>query len=276
MDRVVLSVATTGSWPTRRQTPYVPITPEEIAAQAVAAWREGAAIVHIHVRDAQERVTVDLALYRRVVEMIRAQGCDVLVNLSTSGGAGAAGEEARLAIVDLRPDLASFDAGTMNFGERVFANPPQFLEQLALKMQQVGVKPEIECFDTSFIYNALRLVEKGLLQAPLWFQFVLGVRGGAPAGARQLVHMVEQIPPGAPWSVCAVGRDQLPMNVQAIAMGGHARTGLEDNIYYRRGELATSNAQLVARLVRIARECGREPATPAEAREILGLVPQAA
>ena len=270
-DKIIISVATTGSWPTREQTPYVPITPEEIAAQTVEAWREGAAIVHIHVRDEQGKVVCDPKLYARTMELIRAQGCDILINLSTSGGAGQASEEARLSPIALKPDLVSFDAGSMNFGDRIFYNSPQFLERLAKATLEAGVKPEIEIFDTGMIYNALRIAEKGLLQPPLYFQFVLGVRGGAPATVKQLLHLVEQIPPDSPWSVCAVGRGQLPMNVAAIVMGGHARTGLEDNIYYRKGELAKSNAQLVARLVRIARECGREIAIPAEARRILGL-----
>ncbi len=143
--------------------------------------------------------------------------------------------------------------------------------RLAAHMKVKGVKPEIECFDTGQIDNAVRIIDQGLIDPPHWFQIVLGVKGGAPASPRQLLHMVDMLPAGAPWSVCAVGRDQLPMNTMAITMGGHARTGLEDNIYYRKGELAVSNAQLVARVVRIGRELGREIASPSEARSILGL-----
>jgi 3-keto-5-aminohexanoate cleavage enzyme len=205
------------------------------------------------------------------MELIRGAGCDVLINLSTSGGAGGVGEEARLDVVDLKPEIASFDAGSMNFGDRVFLNSPEFLVKLAKRMQEQGVKPEIECFDGGQIDNAVRIIEQGLIDPPHWFQIVLGVKGGAAATPRQLLHMVDTLPSGVPWSVCAIGRQQLPMNIMAMAMGGHARTGLEDNIYYRKGELATSNAQLVARVVRIGREMGREPASPAEAREILGL-----
>lgn len=273
MDKLIVSVATTGSWPTKQMTPYVPTTPEEIASSAIEAWREGASIVHIHVRDDDGKVVCDPERYRRVMELIRQAGCDMVVNLSTSGGAGGASEEARLAVVDLRPDLASFDAGSMNFGERVFLNSPDFLVRLAGRMMEKRVKPEIECFDTGQIDNAVRIINQGLIDPPYWFQIVLGVKGGASPSPRQLLHMVDMLPAGAPWSVCAVGRDQLPMNTMAIAMGGHARTGLEDNIYYKKDELAHSNAQLVARVVRIGRELGREIASPSDARSILGRPP---
>ena len=271
MDEVIISAALVGSWPTRQQTPYIPISPEEIAQSAVEAWREGAAIVHIHVRDDEGKVVCDVGRYRRVVELIGEAGCDVIVNLSTGGGAGTTALEDRANPVSLKPELASLDCGSVNFGDRVFLNPPDFLERLATEMKEKGVKPEIECFEAGMIGNAMRLIDKGLIDPPYWFQFVLGVRGAAPATAKQLLHMVESIPAGTPWSVCGISRYQLPMNVLAIAMGGHPRTGMEDNIYYRKGELASSNAQLVARLARIARECGREPATPDQARAILGI-----
>ncbi len=271
MDKLIISVATTGSWTTRQQTPYVPITEEEIAEQAVQCWREGAAIVHIHVRDEQGRPTCDPARYARVRELIRAQGCDIVINMSTGGGAGQVPDDDRIAPVRLRPEIASFDAGSVNFGERVFVNSPQFLDALAEEMHTYGVKPEIECFESGFIENARRFIERGLFQPPYWFQMVLGVRGGAPATVDQLAHMVRQLPPNSLWSVCAIGRHQLPMNVAAMVMGGHVRTGLEDNIYYSYRVLAEGNAPLVARLVRIARELGREVATPAEARQMLGL-----
>jgi 3-keto-5-aminohexanoate cleavage enzyme len=270
-DKIILSVATTGSWPTKAQNQGLPITPEEIAQAAVESWREGAAVVHVHVRDDAGKMSCDLSRFLRVKELIRDQGCDILINFSTSGGAGRVGEEERFNSLAAGPELGSLDAGSMNFNERIFLNPPDFLEELARRMLAAHVKPEIEVFDSGMIGNALALEGKGLIQSPLWWQFVLGVKGGAPATARSLLHLVDSLPAGSLWSVCAVGGRQLSMNVLAIAMGGHARTGLEDNLYYRRGELARSNAQLVARLARIACECGREPATPAEAREMLGL-----
>lgn len=276
MDKLIISVATTGSRTSRAQTPYVPITPEEIAEQAVACWREGAAIVHVHVRDDQGNVTCDPARYQRVRELIVAAGCDVIVNMSTGGGAGIVSDDERIAPVRLRPEVASFDCGSVNFGDGVFINSPQFLDKLAAEMNAHGVKPEIECFDTGMIQNARRLIDRGLLKPPHWFQFVLGVRGGAPATVEHLAFMVSQLPPDSRWSVCAIGRDQLPMDVAAMVMGGHARTGLEDNLYYSYRVLAEGNAPLVARLARIARELGREIATPDEARQILGLAPRGA
>jgi 3-keto-5-aminohexanoate cleavage enzyme len=271
LDKLIISAALTGSWPTREKTPYLPITPEEIAQSAVECWREGAAIAHLHMRNVHGGVSCDLSRYAKTVQLVRDAGCDIVLNLSTSGGAGSTNEDERLAIVSLRPEVASLDAGTMNFNGKIFYNSPSFLEKLAGLMLEQGVKSEIECFDTAMIYNALALAEAGLTKPPFWFQFVLGVKGGAPATAKQLLHMVESLPAGSPWSVCAVGRDQLPMNALAIVLGGHARTGIEDNIYYAKGQLAQSNAQLVARLARLAREYGRDLATPAEARRIIGL-----
>lgn len=270
-DKIILSVATTGSWALKSHNPALPITPGEIARAAVESWREGASVVHVHVRNDAGVMSCDLTRFRQVKELIRAQGCDAVINFSTSGGAGRVNEDERFNSLSAGPELASLDAGSINFNERVFLNPPDFLEELARRMLAAGVKPEIEAFDSGMIGNAMALVEKGLIKPPLWWQFVLGVKGGASATVRSLVHLVESLPAGSLWSVCAVGGRQLPLNVQAIVMGGHARTGLEDNLYYRRGELAQSNAQLVARLARISRECGREPATPAEARVMLGL-----
>ncbi len=273
-DPLIISVATTGSWTTKEQNPAVPITEQEIADAAVSCWHAGAAIVHVHVRDDQGRVTCDPARYARVRELIEARGCDAIVNMSTGGGAGQTTDEQRMEPVALAPEIASFDCGSLNFGDGVFVNAPRFLDELADRMAQHGVMPEIECFEAGHVWNALRLIEAGKLRPPFWFQFVLGVRGGAPATVKQLVHMVEMLPPATRWSVCAIGRAQLPMDVAAMAMGGHARTGLEDNLYYRKGQLAESNAQLVARLVRIAAELDRPVATPAQARELLGLPPR--
>jgi 3-keto-5-aminohexanoate cleavage enzyme len=273
MEKLIISVATTGSWTTRQHTPYVPLTEGEIAAQIVASWRAGAAVAHIHVRDERGIITCDPARYQEVRRLVRAAGCDIVFNFSTGGGAGQTTDEERLAPVACRPEIASFDAGSTNFGERVFINTPAFLTRLAADMRRYGVKPEIECFDAGMIATALRMADDGLLDRPLFFQFVLGIRGAAPATVAQLAFMVSQVPAGVPWSVCAVGRHQLPMNMAAIVMGGHARTGLEDNVYYSRGVLATGNAHLVARLARLAREMGRAVASPAEARHLLQLAP---
>lgn len=273
-DGLIISAATTGSWTTRAQNPAVPITEAEIATAAIECAAAGAAIVHIHVRDDQGQVTCDPARYARVRSLVADAGCPVILNLSTGGGAGQTTDEERLAPVALAPELASFDCGSLNFGARVFVNSPDFLHTLAQRMRQYGVRPEIECFEPGHVWNALRLIDDGLLEPPFWFQFVLGVRGGSPPTVKQLVHLVEMLPPGAHWSVCGIGRAQLMLGMAAMAMGGHVRTGLEDNVYYHRGELATSNAQLVERLVRIAGELGRPVATPAQVRRLLSLPAQ--
>ena len=275
---MIISAATTGSWTTKAQNPAVPLTESEIAAAAVECAAAGAAIVHIHVRDDEGRPTCDPDRYARVRSLVEAAGCDVIINMSTGGGAGQTTDEERMAPVTLSPELASFDCGSLNFGARVFVNSPAFLVTLAQRMLDHGVRPEIECFEPGHVWNALRLIDEGLLRPPFWFQFVLGVRGGSPPTVKQLVHLVEMLPTSndAPvhWSVCGIGRAQLPLAMAAMAMGGHVRTGLEDNVYYHRGELATSNAQLVARLVRIVGEMGRPVASPAQVRRLLALTPR--
>jgi 3-keto-5-aminohexanoate cleavage enzyme len=272
-DKLIISAALTGSWPTKTQNPALPVTEEEIAQSAIECAEAGAAIVHIHVRDDQGKVTCDPARYAKVRDLIRARGSDVVINMSTGGGAGQTTDEQRMEPVSLRPEIASFDCGSLNFGQRVFVNSPGFLDELAARMERYGVLPEIECFEPGHVANALRLIDEGKLKPPFWFQFVLGVRGGSPGTVKQLLHMLDMIPEGAHWSVCGIGRAQLPLGLAAMAMGGHVRTGLEDNLNYHKGQLAISNAQLVARLVRIAGEIGRPVATPAEARAILGLNP---
>jgi 3-keto-5-aminohexanoate cleavage enzyme len=268
---VIISAALTGSWPTKQDNPAVPISVEEIAEAALAAHKSGAAIVHLHVRNDQGKVTCDPARYARARDLIRAAGSDVIINMSTGGGAGQTTDEERIQPVSLKPEIASFDCGSSNFGKTVFINSPSFLDELAQRMTENGVLPEIECFEPGHIANAIRLIEEGKLTPPFWFQVVLNVRGANPGTVKQLLHMVEMLPEGAMWSVCAIGRAQLPLNLAALAMGGHVRTGLEDNIYYHKGQLAESNAQLVGRLNRIAQEIGRPVASAHQARTMLGL-----
>lgn len=270
---LIISAALTGSWPTKAQNPNLPVTEDEIAEAAVEAAAAGAAIVHIHVRDEQQKVTCDPSRYAKVRSLIRQAGCDVIINMSTGGGAGQTTDERRAEPVDLRPEIASFDCGSTNFGAGVFINSPSFLSGLADRMKANGVLPEIECFEPGHVANALRFISEGKIEPPFWFQFVLGVRGGSPATMKQLLNMIDMLPPDSRWSVCGIGRGQLPLGVAAMTMGGHVRTGLEDNLFYHKGVLAESNAQLVARLVRIAGELGRPVATPAQAREMLGLKP---
>ena len=270
-DPLIISCALTGTLATIDDNPHLPYDPEAIGRAAVEAWREGAAIVHIHARGDDGTPAWQPGYFQRAIDVIRSDGCDVVINLTTSyGGTGDDHWGRRFAALDLDPDLASFDCGTMNFGGMVFRNTPQFLAELAQRMVSAGVKPELEIFDSGQVGNALRLAGEGLLRAPLFFQFVLGVAGGAPATLHDLLHLVQAVPDGSLWSACAIGRAQLPMNAHAIAMGGHARTGLEDNLWYRRGVPAT-NAMLVERVRRLAELMERPVATPDDARRMLAL-----
>jgi len=271
MDKLIITVAPTGAWPTKQDTPYVPLTPEEIAEETYRSWQAGASIVHIHVRDDQGRPSMQFEKFEKTVKLIREK-CDIIINLTTSGGLDIPDDERMKPFMELKPELASFDAGSMNWmNTSVFLNPPKFLETLAAKMKEHGVKPEIEVFDTGMIYNALNLVQKGLIEKPLHFQFVLGAPGGMTATHKNLLHLVESIPAGSTWSIVGIGRYQLPMIYAALSMGGHIRVGMEDNVYLAKGVLAKSNAEFVEKVVRLAKELGREVAKPDEARKILGL-----
>lgn len=269
-DPCIISVAVTGSVTQPSQTPHLPITPEQIARSAIDAFSEGAAIAHIHVRDPQTGMPAhNLEYYDEIAQRVRAE-TDMVLNFTTGGYPGMSQEE-RMETLTLEPEVGSFDAGSMNFGPGVFLNPPDFLRELATRFVRHGVRPELECFDVGMVGNCRRLIDEGLIERPLWWQLVLGVPGGAPAEVKTLIHMVDMLPEGSQWSVIGIGRGQLTMNVMGILLGGHVRTGLEDNIYYQRGVLATSNAQLVERLARLTRELGRQVATPADVRRLLGL-----
>lgn len=272
MGKVIITAAITGSRISRDVAPKIPITPDEIAQSCIECWNAGAAIVHIHVRDPKTGLgTQDLDLFRQVVEPLREK-TDLLLCLTTSGIPGRnLPIEERLISLELEPELASFDAGSINLGGTVFINPPEFLEAAAKKMKEKGVKPELEIFDVGMIVTCLRMRDEGHLEEPLHFQFVLGTPWGSPATPKSFLHLYEHIPEGSTWSIIGIGKGHLPMSMMGLIMDGHIRVGMEDNVYYQRGELANSNAQFVERIVRIAREYGREVATPEEARRILGL-----
>lgn len=268
MEKLIITVALTGAEVTKEQNPNLPVTPAEIAADAVAVRNAGAAMVHVHGRLPDGTPTQDKSVYSEILREIKAR-TDVIVQTSTGGAVGMAAEE-RLQPVSLKPEMASLTTGTVNFGRDVFWNSPEIIEQFARAMVAQGVVPEIECFDMGHIENALSLVKQGILTLPLHFDFVMGVPGGIAPTIRNLLHMAESLPGGCTWSVAGVGRAQLPLAAASILMGGHVRVGLEDNLYYSKGVLAT-NAMLVERVVRIAHELGREPATPDDARRILRL-----
>ncbi len=272
MGKVIVTAAITGSRISRDVAPNIPVTPDEIVQSSVECWNAGAAIVHIHVRDPKTGLgTQDLDLFRQVVEPLREK-TDLLLCLTTSGIPGRnLPIEERLIPLELEPELASFDAGSINLGGAVFINTPEFLNAAAKKMKEKGVKPELEIFDVGMIVTCLRMRDEGHLKEPLHFQFVLGTPWGSPATPKSFLHMYEHIPEGSTWSIIGIGKGHLPMSMMGLIMDGHIRVGMEDNIYYQKGELAKSNAQFVERIVRLAREYGREVANPAEAREMLSL-----
>ena len=272
MEKLIITAAITGSRMTRETAPYIPITPEEIVSSAVECWKAGASIVHIHVRDPDTGMgTQDMEIFKQVVEPLRDK-TDLVLCLTTSGIPGKnLPIEERLAPLELKPELASFDAGSINLGDSVFINSPEFLERAATEMKARGVKPELEIFDLGMLITCLRMLDENTLDHPAHFQLVLGTPWGAPASPKSLLNLHDYIPPDATWSVIGIGKGHLPMSMMALAMEGHIRVGMEDNIYYSRGVLARSNAEFVERIVRISQAYGREIATPKETRKILNL-----
>jgi 3-keto-5-aminohexanoate cleavage enzyme len=269
MEKLIITAALTGAEVTKEIQPTLPVTPDEIAEAAYECWKAGASIVHVHARDAEGNPTQSGDVYKEIIEKISAK-CDIIVQPST-GGATWHTPEQRLQPVELAPEMATLSCGTCNFGDEVFMNTQENIEIFAKRMQEMGVKPEIEVFERGMIDTAKGLVKKGLISAPLHFDFVLGVPGACPGNPEDLMYMVHQIPSDATWTVAGIGRFETPLAAMAIIMGGHVRVGFEDNVYYSKGVKADSNAQLVARVARLAAELGREVASPAEARRILGI-----
>ena len=269
MDPLIITVAPVGAEVSREQNPNVPLSPEEIAEECYRAWNEGASLAHIHARDENGAPTQDKAWYQRIIELVRAK-TDMIIQVSTGGAVGMTVEE-RIQPVFLRPEMATLTCGTVNFGDGIFVNSQNDMEMFARTIRDEGVKPELEIFDAGMIENAKRLALKKLIDLPGHFDFVMGVPGGISGDPKNLMHLVSLIPDGSTWSVAGIGKWELPLGVMAIILGGHVRVGFEDNIYYSRGVLAKSNADLVARVVRVAGELGRKVATPQEARKILRL-----
>ena len=272
-NKRVITACLCGSWPTRENNPAVPYTPEEIAHDAYECWKAGAAIVHIHVREPDGAASIRPELYRETVERIRAhKDCDVCINITSSGKGGGTDEERIDPIRELLPELASYDAGSLNWQNfTIFENHPSFLEKLGYALQEVNVKPEIEIFDAGMVYNAIHYMKTGVLKAPCHFQIVLGAAGGMTNTVENLVYLKSILPEGCTWAAAGIGAGHMPIMLATIAMGGHLRVGLEDNVFYHRGVLAESNMQLVARAKRLLEEAGLHAATPDEAREIYGL-----
>lgn len=270
----IITVAITGAVPTTKDNPAVPVTPERQVESAVEAFDAGATVCHVHVRDEHERPSSDPGLYRQVLEGIRERRPEMVVQLST-GARGRTIEE-RFSCLELRPEMASFSTGSVNFPHGIYDNPPDVVEKRAQQMLDLGIKPEIEAFDVAMMYKAAELLDRGLLTPPPHVQLVMGIKNALPA-REPLVDLfaseIRAMMPGATWTCMGTGRFQLEANRWALARGGHVRTGLEDNIYYSKGRLAASNAELVARVVKLCAEYDRHPATSAETRELLHLAP---
>ena len=290
-QEVILTCAVSGSHDNFHRHPDFPITPEQIARACLDARSAGAAVVHIHVRDPRTGVhSGDPDLFREVVARIRDSGSDVLVNLTTGWGARyvpaeddptrpAAGttltspKRRMLHIEELRPDICTLDVGTFNFGEQVFMNTPGHLRVMSGIAKEIGVKPEIECFEPGHVVMARQLIDEGLIEDPPLFQLCLGIRYASPATAESMSFMRSLLPGNAKWAAFGISRWEFPMVAQAVNLGGHTRVGLEDNLYLSRGVYA-SNGDLVEKAVRIIRELGADVVEPARAAEILDLPPR--
>ena len=267
-DAVLLTVAAVGAELTREQQPNLPISPEDLARDARACEDSGASIYHLHVRDYEGRPTMDVARFREALDAIRSAS-NLIVQFTSGGDVGDTADE-RIAPLELRPDMATLTTGTVNFADAVFFNPPWLIQAFYERMRSLGIVPEFEIFDSGMIANAL-IVAGEEPDHHLHLDLVLGVPGAMPAWEDSIDFLTNKLPEGATWSATGIGRSHLLVTRQALERGGHVRTGFEDVRYFARGELATSNAQLIARVAGMAAEAGRRVASPDEARAILGL-----
>ena len=278
-DKVIITAALTGVLATRQQSPYIPYTPDEIAAEARRCADAGASIVHIHARQDNGMPAYDVETYARIDEAVKGQCPDVIINYST-GAIGLERETRVHQIRALKPDMAALNMGSMNYAiysrkaktfyhDHVFANPFKDIQYFLEAMNEAGTRPEMECFDTGHINNARPLIDMGILQPPFQFSLVMGVLGGIPASTKNLLHQVEQLPENSFWQVIGIGTKQWPLVAAALTLGGNVRVGLEDNLYLPDGELAKSSAEGVETAVTLAHLTGVPIATVAEAREKL-------
>ena len=273
MEKLIITAAICGAEVTKEQNPAVPYTVEEIVREAKSAVDAGAAIVHLHVREDDGTPTQSKARFKECIDAIYKVCPDVILIPSTGGAVGMTAEE-RLQPTELFPEMATLDCGTCNFGDEVFENTMPMMRDFGKRMLENNIKPEYECFEMGHLDTVLNMAKKGQVPgAPMQFNFVLGVPGCTPATVSNLCWLVNAIPAGSTWTATGIGRHAFTLAAPAIAMGGNVRVGFEDNLYLERGVLAKSNGELVAKVVRIAKELGRPIATSAEAREILGLKP---
>jgi len=273
--KLIINAAITGMVPTKKDTPHVPLRVDEIVKDATACCRAGASIIHLHARDADGAPTYQKEIFGEIIGGLRANCPDVIVCVSTSGRVHNTFEKRSQVLElegELKPDLGSLTMGSLNFPNQASINTPEMIENLALKMKDRGIVPEIEVFETGMIYAAKVLMKRGVLVAPFYFNLLLGSVFSAPATLFDLSHMVISLPSDVHWGAAGIGQFQLKMNFAAVLMGGHVRVGLEDNIYFdhKRKTLAT-NPMLVERAAKFGQDVGREVASPREARELLGL-----
>jgi 3-keto-5-aminohexanoate cleavage enzyme len=274
LQPLIICAAVTGGAPARAKTPHHPVTPSAVADAAVASWRAGAAIVHIHARHADETTSSDVAAYRDTVERIRAAGCDAILSLSAGDDGGKSDHAQRLRVVEVGEELVSLDLGPINLGARLYDNRPSYLREIAKRMLDRRIKPEIDVLDSGHLDSLALLIKDGLVKPPFHVQLVFGVPGGLPADVRLLPLLVSRLPPESEWSISCQTADPatfLRFQMAAFVDGGHVRTGMEDYVYVRPGELAKSNEEMVAQWTETARIWGRPVASPAQARRMLGL-----
>ena len=269
MEKLIITIAPTGNVPTKTMTEHVPLTAEEITRDIVICYCKGASVAHIHARDEQQAPTTDSKYFAKIIEMLVQKKCPIIQQISTGARGGKSGE-ARVEALALNPVSASLCPGSSNFPTSINANDPSLVESMCKVMLEKNIKPEIEVFDTAMIQNAINLQKAGLLKGPLLFNLVLGVKGSMPATAKNLFFLIESLPPDAVWSVSIIGPQHVSLSTVAIALGGHVRVGIEDNIYYSKRELATNSA-LVERVVKIAQAVGREVAEPNDVKRIWGI-----
>ena len=273
--KLIVNAAITGMIPTKKHTPHVPVTVDEIIDDATACYNAGASMIHVHARDEAGEPTYRKEVYADIISGIRSNHPDLIICATTSGRLHNT-FETRSQVLELegdaKPDMGSLTMGSLNFPKQASINQPEMVRDLALKMKDRGIVPEIEVFETGMIYTARVLMERGILQPPYYCNILLGSIYSAPATLYELAHMVRSLPPAVHWAATGIGKFQLKINFASVLMGGHVRVGLEDNIYYdeEAGRLAT-NAMLVERVASFAKQVGREVATAKEAREMLAI-----
>jgi 3-keto-5-aminohexanoate cleavage enzyme len=274
MKPLIICAAVTGGGPAKAKTPHHPTTPTEVAAAAVSCWRAGAAMIHFHARLEDGSTTMDVNAYRNIVERIRHAGCDAILNLSAGDNGGRANHQERLEVATVGAEVVSLDAGSFNIADRIYNNSPTYLRAMAQRMKDARITPEMEVFDVGNLSEINALIAAGMITAPYSIQLVFGVPGGMPLDARLLPILIDRLPPGSEWSIsCQTGDPAIYRRfmMQAFIEDGHVRTGMEDHVFLRDGELARDNAEMVEQWVQTAAIWGRPVASPAQARALLGI-----